>query len=509
EPDSALIRPSNSRVSDLVRAACDAGFNMLRIWGGGVYESDHFYELCDEHGILVWQDFPYGCAYYPDIGPYAEAARVEATAAVRRLRIHPSLALWCGNNENQTMFHDGWEGQEGRAPRYLGENLYHKILPAVIESEDAGRPYWPSSPYGGENPNSEECGDRHDWDVWHGRGDWIHYREDNSRFVSEFGFGSSCGMDAWDRCLAPADRWPHSPAVRWHDKTRKGYDTYLGFIALHFPGPQTLTDLVYYSQLNQAEALKCGLEHWRRQKGRCWGLLFWQINDCWPVQSWSIIDSVGERKAAYYSVKRAYKRALLSLLRQDDRVEAYLTNDGITPLSGTVTLSVKTFDGETILEETSAAEVEANGTAAVAELDLTEVAGQERDIYVAARFEQDEHSKVRTVSEPFEYGEDENLLFLAEPKDLRLPDAGLHVTATGFGEGRSDKGFTLQFTAKRLAPYVWWRVPGRMAEAGEPPWVDNFFHLEAGQTRSFNVYFDGEDIQTVDDLLGRLQVRSL
>ena len=206
----------------------------------------------------------------------------------------------------------------GRArPRLLGEHLYHEILPAVVAAENPQTPYWPGSPYGGPagDSNSADFGDCHNWDVWHGRGDWVHYVENDSRFCSEFGFASSCGLAAWDECLAAADRSPHSPAVRWHDKTRKGYDTYLGYIALHFPEAQSLEDLVYFSQINQAEALKCGVEHYRRRKGRSWGTLFWQLNDCWPVQSWAVIDSTGEPKAAYFACKKFYAPVLLSLVR--------------------------------------------------------------------------------------------------------------------------------------------------------------------------------------------------
>ena len=190
---------------------------MLRIWGGGLYESEHFYELCDAHGILVWQDFPYACALYPDTGEYAEAARVEATAAVKRIRNHPSLALWCGNNENDMFFaHE----DDPKRPRYIGEKLYQEILPAVVAAEDPQTPYWPSSPYGGKDrgdANSADFGDCHNWDVWHGRGDWKFYTENDARFCSEFGFAASCGLRAWDTVLGPGGPAPavaRSPLAR-------------------------------------------------------------------------------------------------------------------------------------------------------------------------------------------------------------------------------------------------------------------------------------------------------
>ncbi|HET6382477.1 MAG TPA: glycoside hydrolase family 2 protein [Armatimonadota bacterium] len=483
--------PTDRRTEQLIFAACDAGFNMLRVWGGGLYESDHFYELCDEHGILVWQDFPYGCAYYPDTGTYSDAARREAVSAIRRLRTHPSLALWCGNNENDSMHHDGWSGAN-EPPRYLGEKLYHEILPAAVEEGDPGRPYWPSSPYGGENPNSQEWGDRHDWDVWHGVGDWIHYPADDSRFLSEFGFASSCSLPAWEKCLAVADRWPRSPAVRWHDKTRKGYDTYLGFIGIHFPEPRTLEDLVYYSQLNQAEALKCGIEHWRRRKGRCWGTLFWQFNDCWPVQSWSVVDSELQQKAAYYAARRFYQPVLLSLVRGGNRVEAHLTNDLAHAIRGEVSLTIETFEGEVAARVSTPAEIEANGTGPVATIDLSSAQGRERDVYLHARFEAEDEIQAA-----------ENYLFLAEPKDLRLPDPGLEARVERYAQHPGN--WTLTIKARRFAAYVWWRFDG-VTYQDDSPSTDNFFHLRPGEEKIMGL----GDLEAIEDeISGRLRVRSL
>jgi beta-mannosidase len=482
---------TKKRLGERVTQARDAGMTMLRIWGGGFYESETFYHLCDQMGILVWQDFPYGCSYYPDTGEYADLARVEATAAVKRIRNHPSLALWCGNNENHTMFEGNWTGT--RPPRLLGEHLYHEILPAVVEAEDPLTPYWPGSPYGGPtgDSNSADFGDCHNWDVWHGRGDWVHYTENNSRFCSEFGFASSCGLGAWDQCLAPADRSPHSPAVRWHDKTRKGYDTYLGYIALHFPEAQSLEDLVYYSQINQAEALKFGVEHYRRRKGRNWGTLFWQLNDCWPVQSWAVIDSTGEPKAAYFACKKFYAPVLLSLVRDGERVEAHLVSDLLAPLSGTLTFTLATLDGETLLEETPEANVAANAAAQVAVFSLSAAAGREREVYVSARFTAEDG----TVAE--------NVLLLCEPKDLQRADPGLAVTVV---EDAEDGGLlTVTVSAQRFAPYVWLRRTDNGPLAGL---CDNFFPLRPGEMRTLSVAKTA-DLKTADELRGRLVARML
>ncbi len=494
-PDSSLPgRISKEQLRQRVTQAKDAGFNMLRIWGGGLYESEDFYDICDDLGILVWQDFPYACAYYPDTGEYAEAARAEAVAAVRRIRNHPCLALWCGNNENDTMFHDGWGGS--RPPRYLGEHLYHDILPAVVAEEDPEMPYWPSSPYGGPIPNDENFGDVHNWDVWHGRGDWTHYTENDARFCSEFGFASSCGLRAWGKCLAPEDKHPHSPAVRWHDKTRKGYEAYLGLVNLHFPEAQTLEDLVYYTQINQAEALKYGVEHYRRRKGRCWGTLFWQINDCWPTHSWAVIDSEGEPKAAWFAAKKFYAPVLLSLVREGESVTAHLVNDLTVPLAGVITWTLATLDGETLHEETARVSAQPNAASVAASFELEEAVGQERDVYAYARFEPEDGGPAA-----------DNYLLLAEPKDLRRPDPGLTVTVSESKMVSESKtyAYAVTVTAQRFAPYVWLR---RTDDAPLSGLEDNFFHLRPGETRVLTVAKD-DATPTPDALRGRLVVRTL
>ena len=487
------------RLKSLLTAAARANFNMLRVWGGGLYESELFYDLCDELGLLVWQDFPYACGYYPDTGLYAAAAQEEAVSAVRRLRAHPSLALWCGNNENHQMHYDGWGG-DNRPPRYLGEKIYHEVLPGVIASEDPGRPYWPSSPFGGDSPQSPDYGDRHNWDVWHGQGDWAHYTSDQSRFVSEFGFASSCGMDSWDACLGDGDRWARSPAVRWHDKTRKGYDTYLGYVGIHFPDPQTLEDLVYYSQINQAEALKCGIEHYRRNKGRCWGLLFWQLNDCWPVQSWSVIDSACEPKAAYHAVQEACAPVLLSLHRTGDNVEAHLTNDLNTPLSGTITLALVEFNGKEIGSESAPATVGANAAAHVLNMSLERALGRERESYVEARFKPDEETEATACD--FAHGFANNMMFLAEPKDLQVQRSGLKVDVRDAGED----GFLVWLEAERLAPYVWLRIHDDIAAPHE--WGDNFMHVRPTGFRFVQVPRTAK-LRSAADVRSALKLRTL
>jgi beta-mannosidase len=324
--------------------AKEMGFNMLRVWGGGIYESDDFYDLCDELGIYVWQDFPFACSYYPENPEFIEAVRKEAEFHVLRLRHHTSLALWCGNNECEMLHYDGWSGEKG-PKEYLGASIYEDVLRNVVQRLDPDRPYIRSSPIGNAStttPNGGEIGDQHYWDVWHGRGDWRYYSDSTARFSSEFGFASSCSLATWSEVLGEdALDYPFElddPALIAHDKTRKGTHTFVGYVRLHYPEPETLADWVYYSQLNQRDAIRFGVEHYRRTDF-CRGALIWQFNDCWPVQSWSILDSNGYPKALGYELKRLFADQLISVERKNDWITVHAINDGVEPWSSELQLS--------------------------------------------------------------------------------------------------------------------------------------------------------------------------
>ncbi len=313
-------------------------FNMLRVWGGGLYETDEFYDLCDELGIMVWQDFPFACAYYPDGHEHQEIVRAEAEVNIRRLRNHPCLALWCGNNENHEMHHNQWGGPEGLPHWFCGVNLYEDTLPKIVEETDAGRSYIESSPIGTPDeehvtdpkrrgPNADLWGDQHNWDVWHGRGDWKHYTDSQGRFSSEYGFASACGLAAWKAAGVDRHEPFRSPVARWHDKTGKGYETFIGYVELHYPPSKTIEDWTYYSQLNQRDALRHGVEHYRRSPF-CRGSLIWQVNDCWPVQSWAMVDNLGHFKALAYESTRLYADHGIQIVKDDERIGLVAFNDG-------------------------------------------------------------------------------------------------------------------------------------------------------------------------------------
>ncbi|MDX1935200.1 MAG: glycoside hydrolase family 2 protein [Capsulimonadales bacterium] len=483
---------TKEQLRERIQQAKDAGFNMLRVWGGGYYETEDFYDLCDVLGILVWQDFPFACSMYPDDLPeFNEEVRKEAIAAVKRIRNHPCLALWCGGNENLELAQGRWAGAT-QAKRFYGDTTIHQVLPEVLAEHDPNTPYWPNSPYGGENCTSEDYGDSHYWNVWHSKkpdstGDWIHYAESTTRFSSEFGFAAPAGMTAWDSCMAPEDKTVRSPVSIWHDKTRKGYETYLGFITRHYPDPATFEDLIYYGQCNQADALKFGVEHYRRMKGRCWGTLFWQWNDCWQTHSWAVIDSLGEPKAAYYACKRFYAPVLVSLFREGDAVHAHLVNDTLDPVSGTLEVRLQTFAGEELARERAEVTVGANVASGV----LATISTPSRtDAFVHATL---------TGKNGELLGE--NFGMLGEPKNLSLPDPGLRWRMAMPSRALC----VLSLSAARFAGYVHLRFEGLERQ---PKLSDNFFHLAPGQERTIEISGAPPDL-SVAELSARLRIRHL
>lgn len=319
--------PSQIGSDDLrsqVRRAVELNMNMLRVWGGGMYESEAFYDACDEMGVLVWQDFPFGCMYYPDDEEWQDTIYKEASFHVKRLAHRASLALWCGNNENLVMWQTKWGGTGIQPDRYYGENHYEGSLKRAVEDFNPNCSYIASSPIGMSPDESEPVGpernagmgrygDSHYWDVWHGRGDWKFYRDSDTRFSSEFGFASSCSLEQWQEILKGRD-WESFPsaAVLHHDKTGKAWATFLGYVTAHYPEPKSVEDWVYYSQLNQRDALVCGIEHYRRFEP-CGGSLIWQFNDCWPVTSWAVQDYSRRLKPAGFELERLYAPVTISL----------------------------------------------------------------------------------------------------------------------------------------------------------------------------------------------------
>lgn len=338
-PDHSFpSRETRERLEQRILQAKALGVNMLRIWGGGIYESDDFYDLCEKHGIFVWQDFMFACSYYPDTGEWQQAIRKEAEYQVARLRHHPCIALWCGNNECHQVWQDGWGGKDKQPSRFHGEAIYHEVLADVVARLDPDRFYLPGSPYGEGYCNSGVSGDQHYWDVWHGRGDWVHYRDSDARFSSEFGFMSSPSAATWKQAGVDSSLPVKDPVARAHNKTGKPFDIIQGLVHLHYPAAENLDEWSYASQLNQRDAMRAALEHYRFN-GRCRGALIWQLNDCWPVESWSILEFEGRKKAVAHALPRLFAPLLLRIVEEEGtvRLEGCLHN-ATEPVEGEAAL---------------------------------------------------------------------------------------------------------------------------------------------------------------------------
>ena len=351
--NSLPTRVTESHLETLIKSAADANMNMLRVWGGGYYPEDRFYDLCDRYGILLWQDFMFACGIYPIDADFFENVRVEAVENVRRLRHHASLALWCGNNEMEEGWCDwGWNKPDDPLNQRLKagyDRMFHQMLPKLLKVEDPDHPYWPSSasantPF--EGANNQVQGDCHYWDVWHGRKPFTAYRTQFPRFMSEFGFQALPPLKTIATYADPADWNMTSYIMEHHQRSGSGNGLMIAQMADTFRMPKDFASLVYLSLILQAEGIRYGVEHWRRNRNRVSGTLIWQLNDCWPVASWASLDYFGRWKALHYAAKRFFAPLLLSVVDDGKTMEVHLTSDLTEPVDARVRWRLETLDGQ-------------------------------------------------------------------------------------------------------------------------------------------------------------------
>ncbi len=411
--DSFLPKVNFELYDKLLTYASEANFNMLRVWGGGVYEADEFYDLCDLLGIMVWQDFMYVCAGYPEEEWFLREAEREAMEAILRLRRHPSIVVWCGNNENQWLHNVLWKTRD-RVERLYGSEIYESLLSRICRSLDPTRPYRPSSPYGGADSSGRHEGDRHNWEVWSQGVDYPAYLKDTGRFISEFGWQAPPTMDLLKAYLAQEDLTPTSNAFRAHEKQTAGLELMRALLAIHYPVSKDLGLFVLYSQLNQGDALKTAITHWRSRMFRTSGCLIWQLNDCWPVISWSLIDYGVNPKAAYFYVKRACQAVIVPLILRGGNIEVYCVNETAEALDGELSLEAATFQGEVVHKQTVKTAVPAY-TSTLALKESLELGLSQNNMFLATRLV----SKGKTLAE--------DTATIQDPKNLLLPDAKIQV----------------------------------------------------------------------------------
>lgn len=312
--DNLLGRVTPNRTRKLLEDAVWANHNCIRVWGGGYYPDDFFFDICDELGLIVWQDFMYACASY-ELDDEFEANVVQETIEnVRRIRHHACLALWCGNNEMETQVLDGcWKTTAKQKNDYI--KLYEYIIPKIIKEEDPAAFYWPSSPSSGgnyDNPWDENRGDVHYWDVWHGNKPFTEYRKFRFRYLSEFGFQSFPCLKTVESFTDEGDRNIFSRVMEMHQRNTAANGKILNYLSATYLFPKDFDHLLFASQLLQADAIRYGVEHFRRHRGRCMGAVVWQLNDIWPVASWASIDYYGRYKALHYAEKRMFAPVMIS-----------------------------------------------------------------------------------------------------------------------------------------------------------------------------------------------------
>jgi beta-mannosidase len=492
--DSFPNRVTAANYRRILQSARDANMNMIRHWGGGYYESEEFYSICDELGIMVWEDFMFGNDWQP--GTYAFKLNIEAEAEdqVRRLRNHPSIVVWCGNNETESAM--TWVGRPNYPPDvryqmwqdYLTE--FSGILPRVVARLDAETPYWPSSPSADYEQLSDhyQSGDAHIWDVWHGRVPFSTYETHHARFVTEYGFQSFPEMKTIEAFTQPEDRANiFTPVMLAHQKNNEGNSLIHDYLLKDYPEPKDFASFLYASQVLQAEGIKIGAEHFRRSRPETMGSIFWQLNDCWPVASWSSIDYYGRWKALQYYARRFYAPVLVSPHIEDGSLKVYIVSDKTKAEPATLRVRLMDFDGKVLLEETSAVNVAALTSKVYLDWPLKKLT----DAGAA------DTSHVFVVAELTAGGAQisRNLVYLAPVKGVQLKPAQLKVETSG-ANGR----YKIRVTSPVLARSVYLSFGNLDAQVS-----DNYFDLLPGET----VEIAATSAATLDQLKAQLKVISL
>jgi beta-mannosidase len=429
-PDDAFVhRVDRARYEERILQAASANINLLRVWGGGIYESDDFFDVCDEQGMLSWQDFLFACAAYSEEEPMRSEVEAEARDNIVRLMPHPSLVIWNGSNENIWGYQEwGWAKRLG--DRSWGLGYYLDLLPALLAELDPTRSYTPSSPFSPTDehyPNDPAHGSVHLWDLWN-RDDYPHYRDYSPRFVGEFGWQGPPTWSTMTRSISDSPLTPESPGMLVHQKAQDGNVKLIDGLVAHLPLPDDIDDWHWAMSLNQAVAVQTGIEHFRSLSPHCMGSIVWQLNDCWPVTSWAAVDGDGRPKPLLYAIKHAYADRMLTLQPRDDAMIASASNDTDEAWSGNAIIRRLRFDGTELASSTVTVDAPARTTTTI-QLDL------------AVRIPDDAASELLEVT----LGDKRAFWFFAECRDSRLEVPRLEVAATAF-----DGGYSVTVTAANL-----------------------------------------------------------
>ncbi len=361
----------------LLEDSRDANMNMIRVWGGGVYEEDDFYDCCDKLGLMVWQDIMFACAAYPADDEFLDNVEKELDDNVKRLRHHPCIALWCGNNElEQRLYKPGKDWPELPPREY--EKIFDRMIPDYLSGLSNDIPYWPCSPHSPVGPrsdhNNQSCGDTHLWNVWHHGEPFEWYLSSRPRFCSEFGFQSFPDLSTIKKCTAENDRFVNSRIMEYHQRSRIGNKAIIQYMADWLPLTGDFEDTIIASQILQGISMKFAIEQWRRNMPCCMGALYWQLNDCWPGPSWSTIDWELNRKASYYFVKRAFAPEMVSIVADSElnKYAIHLCNDNTEEFSGQLIWSLTDTNGKLLSTEEMNVKIPPSASLKLKELDMAD-----------------------------------------------------------------------------------------------------------------------------------------
>ena len=412
--DNFLPDVDSSRYAQIIQSVKEANMNMLRVWGGGIYENDLFYDLCDENGILVWQDFMFACSLYPGDSVFLLNVEAEARDNIKRLRDHPSLVLWCGNNEiNELWYNWGYQKKLGYSKTDSlkiwsdYQKLFNRLLPDLVKELNPEISYWESSPkIGWGHPESMMEGDSHYWGIWWGKEPFEVYEKKVPRFASEFGFQSFPQMSTLLSFADSSEMKIDSKAMQAHQKSSIGNETITEYMKRDFPVPKNFEDFVYVSQLVQAFGLSKALEAQRRAKPKTMGSLYWQLNDCWPGISWSSMDYFGNWKALHYQAQHDFATFLISI----DGHSVYVISDSLQEVDATLILQMKNFEGETQFYKELNINVKPNSSEKFYEILNSTIAGYpQNQFFIEAKLFHERQLLAQ------------NIFYFNSPIDLNLP----------------------------------------------------------------------------------------
>lgn len=487
--DSFDTRTDAAKLEHYVRAAAEANFNMIRVWGGGYYASDALLDLCDRYGIMIWQDFMFACMVYPFYEPnFLANVQKEVFFNVKRIREHACLAVWCGNNEIEAMS-NLW-ALYPKSMRW-NEEFFYRILPEWVAVLDRDTAYIPTSPCGTsqcKNVQSDKIGDTHLWAVWHGLQPLDYYRRRPTRFCSEFGFESLPDEKTLRFYASPEDYSLDSPVFNAHQKCASGNKKMVYYIASRFDLPKEFSDYVYLSQICQSECVRDATEFWRRNPDRCNGSLFWQFNDCWPVCSWASVDYFGNYKCLQYRAKHFFAPVHVQTVADKNGMKVVFVNDSAEKFAGSVKVEVASFGGEKVYAGSFPVEAESGFNAELCSLSAEELggAGKLRECYVVATVTDGSGRET----------ERSTALFFNENK-LRLPAANVRAEVVGTEDGRA----VIEVSSDKYARFV--RLYTDITTA---PFDDNFFDLLPGEKKRVTVSLGGADAA---EFAASLKVRHL